>query len=465
MGKETGGGGRRGGEKEEGDGKVGGGGRGGLRPEGDEVEDGEVDEMHQLPRSSLAAASIPSARGSFFLSAQNNHHHHNDHHQPSVKEQTQRASSPLSNSRVSSRTAASFKQRTVGQKMPGGGTARPPIQFAVSSAPQLARPVALPARSSNHVLQTEGQDAGMHFQGGGRPAGSQPPAAPVAHAGSRPQVSVANHSVQVKGLAQHSHPRTTVHRPTSRSASPGVLLQSSEEIGHHGQPVSMGPGLASAIAHARNFPGIQHLQVAQAPSPQMTQGQALHQQQAASSTVATQQQVSAARPPISGSNSAINNDILLRDRSLDNGILVKVCDRKVRLSSEEDETSLYALCRRWVRNDVPRKDQPQLWEQPSLPRPLTSAEAEKIESVSTENGDSKENSKLHIQPDLSKPVDSMSEKELLQHHVEHFKNIRKRCREDRMQRVARFKPRLALLLPANAENGRRDSLSDPSHHP
>lgn len=40
-----------------------------------------------------------------------------------------------------------------------------------------------------------------------------------------------------------------------------------------------------------------------------------------------------------------------------------------------------------------------------------------------------------------------------------------RCREDRMQRVARFKPRLALLLPANAENGRRDSLSDPSHHP
>jgi hypothetical protein len=30
---------------------------------------------------------------------------------------------------------------------------------------------------------------------------------------------------------------------------------------------------------------------------------------------------------------------------------------QVKLLSETDDTSLYALCRRWVRNDVPRKDQ------------------------------------------------------------------------------------------------------------
>ncbi|KAL2645258.1 hypothetical protein R1flu_012845 [Riccia fluitans] len=477
---------------------------GALRPsKGDEEEledevEREAGEMHQLPRSSLAAASIPPAppvaggggKGSLlFHSPQkyNNHHHHhfyhhNDHnhhqHQGSpVKDHNLHrtsSSSPLSKASARTAAAASFKQRTVGQKMPGGdATACPPIQFAVSSSstaagpPQLARPVPVPARSPNHGIQAaEGHEAGLHFQGSGRPSSSSLPpplAAPVANSGSR---------TPVKGSAQ-SHSRAARHPIVSRIASPGVVLQrySTEEIGQEGQLVpSIGvQGSVAAIPTARNHPQVATTSGSQgvaAASPKPSQNHASHLQQQ-TGALQQQQQVSSAavRPLVSGANPATNTDVLFRESSPDSSILVKVCDRKVMLPSELDPTSLYALCRRWIRNDVPRTDQQaQLWEQPPLPRPLTPAEAENAESEATDNGN-KEDSSPFMEPVMEKPVESMSEQELMQHHVDHFKNVRKRCREDRSRRVARFKQRLALLIPANPENGRRDSLSDPSHHP
>ncbi|KAL3698616.1 hypothetical protein R1sor_012692 [Riccia sorocarpa] len=475
---------------------------GGLRPpkpnenaeeELEDEKEREPGEMHQLPRSSLAAASIPPSAGPkaslLFHSPQNNNNHlflhHHDHLQQqagsSLKDQNllrTSSSSPLSKASVRTATAvsASFKPRTtVGQqKMPpsGGTTVRPPAQFAVSSSStaagglptQLARPV--PARGSHHhgIIQAaaEGHEAVLHFQGPGRP---------ISATGSR---------TGVKGLAQQqnssiNHSRA-VHRPiVARSASPGVALQrcSTDDISQDGQAVLPMAGQASApsipTARIHSIVSSQHPLVAAsivssqavAASPQRSQTHAsLQRQQVKLFNVS-----SAVRPLVPGSNLGSITDVPLRERSSDNTVLVKICDRKVRLSSEQDSTSLYALCRRWVRNDVPRTDQQaQLWEQPPLPRPLTPAEAEIAESEGAENGN-KEDSGPRLEPDLTKPVETISEKELMQHHVEHFKNVRKRCREDRSRRVARFKQRLALLIPANPENGRRESFSDPSHHP
>ena len=94
----------------------------------------------------------------------------------------------------------------------------------------------------------------------------------------------------------------------------------------------------------------------------------------------------------------------------------------------------------------------------------------------------------HVCPcQIEKPVDSMNDDELLESHIQHFKTVRKRCafnhdcvfqwlisnksldvlvriilicfggliggpyfyrsKEERMRKIARFKPRLALLLP------------------
>eukprot|EP00252_Welwitschia_mirabilis_P000724 TRINITY_DN1068_c0_g1_i1.p1 TRINITY_DN1068_c0_g1~~TRINITY_DN1068_c0_g1_i1.p1 ORF type:complete len:187 (-),score=20.50 TRINITY_DN1068_c0_g1_i1:267-827(-) len=98
----------------------------------------------------------------------------------------------------------------------------------------------------------------------------------------------------------------------------------------------------------------------------------------------------------------------MRDKGAENTVVVSVNGRKVRLSNT-DSDSLYALCRRWIRNDVPRKDQ------------------------------------------LEESVENMSEQQLLELHVQRARQIRARLRDKRARRIDRYKQRLALLLPRSLE--------------
>jgi hypothetical protein len=156
------------------------------------------------------------------------------------------------------------------------------------------------------------------------------------------------------------------------------------------------------------------------------------------------------RTVVSGTPTPVHGDVGCREGVMANHIVVTVKDRKVKLLSETDDTSLYALCRRWVRNDVPRKDQSGLRDCViPLPKPLTVAEADKAEGQVLDNG--KKSDEDLPSPEVDKLPDSPTADELLQSHIHHFRNVRKRSREERTRRIARFKPRLALLLPSNNE--------------
>ncbi|XP_043690452.1 mucin-2-like isoform X3 [Telopea speciosissima] len=115
--------------------------------------------------------------------------------------------------------------------------------------------------------------------------------------------------------------------------------------------------------------------------------------------------------PFSSSTPDFNSYKELRDRGRDDTV-VTIHDRKVRLS---DGASLYALCRSWVRNGLPQET-----------------------------------------PDAS-AVEHLSPRKLLQRHIKRAKRVRARLREERLQRIARYKQRLALLLPPPVEQLRNDA--------
>ncbi|MFS7988385.1 hypothetical protein Hanom_Chr11g01034211 [Helianthus anomalus] len=75
----------------------------------------------------------------------------------------------------------------------------------------------------------------------------------------------------------------------------------------------------------------------------------------------------------------------------------------------------------------------------SLPKPLPASTLEARKEDDLELEEKTEN------------VDHLSAKELLQLHVKHAKKVRARLRNERLQRIERYKDRLALLLPAVAE--------------
>jgi hypothetical protein len=131
------------------------------------------------------------------------------------------------------------------------------------------------------------------------------------------------------------------------------------------------------------------------------------------------------RTVVSGTPTPVHGDVGCREGVMANHIVVTVKDRKVKLLSETDDTSLYALCRRWVRNDVPRKDQSGLRDCViPLPKPLTVAEADKAEGQVLENG--KKRDEDLSSPEVDKLPDSPTADELLQSHIHHFRNVRKR---------------------------------------
>lgn len=124
-----------------------------------------------------------------------------------------------------------------------------------------------------------------------------------------------------------------------------------------------------------------------------------------------------------------------------------VRDRKVRIT---DGASLYAQCRSWLRNGLPEESQPQYLDGvKSLPRPLPIPVGD-IQSPK-EDGDKEEEDDID--------VEQLSSKELLQTHIKRAKRVRARLREERLQRIARYKTRLALLLPPIVEQQLRNDTA------
>ncbi|KAA8515725.1 hypothetical protein F0562_018664 [Nyssa sinensis] len=137
-----------------------------------------------------------------------------------------------------------------------------------------------------------------------------------------------------------------------------------------------------------------------------------------------------------------------RDRSRDD-TFTTVKDRKVRIS---DGSSLYALCRSWLRNGFPEESQPQYMDGiKSLPRPLPIPVADTHSEVKKESDKEEE--------EEEESVEHLSPQDLLQGHIKRAKRVRARLREERLQRIARYKTRLALLLPPLVEQQFRNDTA------
>ncbi|XP_062077505.1 uncharacterized protein LOC133782272 [Humulus lupulus] len=154
---------------------------------------------------------------------------------------------------------------------------------------------------------------------------------------------------------------------------------------------------------------------------------------------------------VSSSSSApdCNGHKDMRDKSRDDTLTV-VKDRKVRIV---EGASLYALCRSWLRNGTQDEAQPQYGNGPrSLPKPYPI-------SVATGNLQKKESPEEYDDGGVEgeESVEHLSADDLLKGHVKRAKRVRARLRELRLKRIARYKSRLALLLPPLAEQFRSDS--------
>lgn len=120
-------------------------------------------------------------------------------------------------------------------------------------------------------------------------------------------------------------------------------------------------------------------------------------------------------------------------------LFVSVRDRKVRIS---DGASIYALCRSWLRNGYSEESQLQYGDfMKSLPKPSPMPMSESSPLKRKQNDDETE-----IKEDENK-IENLSAQELLKMHIKRAKRVRARFREERLQRIARYKSRLALLLP------------------
>ncbi|XP_035835048.1 uncharacterized protein LOC110890630 isoform X3 [Helianthus annuus] len=135
--------------------------------------------------------------------------------------------------------------------------------------------------------------------------------------------------------------------------------------------------------------------------------------------------------------SSVAFDNSLRDKNGDDAFVV-IRDRKVQVS---EGTSIYAQCRSWLKNGVTLEKQPQYPDcVKSLPKPLPALTVE-----------ARKEDDLELEEENPENVDHLSAKELLQLHVNHAKKVRARLRNQRLQRIERYKDRLALLLPAVAD--------------
>ncbi|ESQ36433.1 hypothetical protein EUTSA_v10009447mg, partial [Eutrema salsugineum] len=123
--------------------------------------------------------------------------------------------------------------------------------------------------------------------------------------------------------------------------------------------------------------------------------------------------------------------------------LVLVRGRKVRIT---DGASLYSLGRSWLRNGAHEGIQSQRSDtMKPLPKPLPVDTME----ASVPNDAAEEPTDEDKEDEES--VKQLSEKDLLKRHIERAKKVRARLREERLRKIARYKARLALLLPQSGE--------------
>ncbi|KAJ4914920.1 proline-rich family protein [Raphanus sativus] len=145
-----------------------------------------------------------------------------------------------------------------------------------------------------------------------------------------------------------------------------------------------------------------------------------------------------APPPTSILDTGRNKNARKRDA------LVLVRGRKVRIT---DDASLYSLSRSWLRNGAHEGMQSQRSDtMKPLPKPLPldvmEAAVPNDTAEKTTDDEDKED---------EESVKELTEKDLLQGHIERAKKVRARLREERSRKIARYKGRLALLLPQSGE--------------
>ncbi|KAK4372218.1 hypothetical protein RND71_007602 [Anisodus tanguticus] len=196
--------------------------------------------------------------------------------------------------------------------------------------------------------------------------------------------------------------------------------------------------------------------------------------------------VSSSHPKIASTQPSISDCNGFRDRSKDDTFAI-IRDRKVRIS---DNASLYALCRSWLRSGLPDETQ------------TLAASCTRCESPLKKDGDKEEEEEIpylgggggevrgkkigalgaRMSPRINifvvssfvealnqqnanrlhldgESVEHLSPKELLQRHVKRAKRIRSRLREERLRRIAKYKTRLALLLPPMVEQQFRNDAA------
>ncbi|XP_019443585.1 PREDICTED: uncharacterized protein LOC109347922 isoform X1 [Lupinus angustifolius] len=127
--------------------------------------------------------------------------------------------------------------------------------------------------------------------------------------------------------------------------------------------------------------------------------------------------------------------------------LTVVRGRRVKIT---EDASLYALCRSWLRNGI-NEDiqtcQPQQKDVMNvLPKPLpASMEASNMPNKKEDQKDEDE------EDEDEESVEHLSPQDLLKRHVKRAKRVRARSREERLQRIKRYRNRLTLLLPPPGE--------------
>ncbi|KAL6125141.1 hypothetical protein ACLB2K_073201 [Fragaria x ananassa] len=138
----------------------------------------------------------------------------------------------------------------------------------------------------------------------------------------------------------------------------------------------------------------------------------------------------------------------IRDKGRDDTQFL-IQDRKVRIT---DGASLYVLCRSWLRNGTSEESQPRYGDATrSLPKPSPIPMASAI-PPNKDEGDKKEDNEDKVE----ESVEHVSPEDLLKRHIKRARKVRARLREERLRRIARYKSRLALLLPPLVEQFRND---------
>ncbi|KAL0703321.1 hypothetical protein Bca4012_069746 [Brassica carinata] len=266
-----------------------------------------------------------------------------------------------------------------------------------------------------------------------RPTPSQPPNAP-------PPPSLPYRAIAANPLQQ-----THNNRPNSST----VLYPFAPHPGRGGfsvRPVRMSAPLVGSVTAAGNqsgYPGLPYnhrlaesmMQFMRARNPQVQ-----HQVSRPMRGVPHFLQPRVAPPPTSildtGRNKNASSTFLRVIRRRDALVLVR--GRKVRIT---DEASLYSLSRSWLRNGAHEGMQSQRSDtMKPLPKPLPLDVMEAAEKPTDDDDKEDEES-----------VKDLTEKDLLKGHIERAKKVRARLREERSRKIARYKGRLALLLPQSGE--------------